>query len=109
MAYVTHWDDAPTHRWEGEHLRGEYEDLGTLAGSVEVGLGRWRPRPGNQSTPAHAEGGEEEIHYVLSGSGWSWQGGTTYEIRAGDALHHAIDGEPHTVVAGDDGIDLLAF
>ena len=106
---LAHWDEATTERWDGEALQGEYEDLGDLAGSVEIGVGRWRPQPGNQSTPAHVEGGEEEIHYILSGSGWSWQGGATYAIRAGDAIVHLIDGEPHTIVAGDDGIEILAF
>ena len=104
-----HWDDAETESDDTAPLSVEYDDLGTLAGSVEVGVGRWRPRPGSQSTPAHVEGGEEEIHHVLAGSGWSWQGGATYEIGAGDTLYHAIGGEPHTIVAGDDGIDVLAF
>jgi uncharacterized cupin superfamily protein len=109
MGLVRHWDEAETHRFDEAHLGNEYEDLGSLAGSVEVGVGRWRPFPGRQMTPAHVEGGEEEIHFILSGSGWSWQDGATYEVRGGDALVHLIDGEPHTLVAGDEGMEVLAF
>src|SRR5918998_3545110 len=103
MARIAHWDDVEEERNEGPPLAVAYQDLGTAAGSVEVGVGRYRPDPGSQTTPAHVEGGEEEITFVLAGSGWSWQDGATYEGRAGDALVHLIDGEPHTLVAGDDG------
>ena len=44
-----------------------------------------------------------------AGGGWSWQDGAMYEVAAGDALVHLVDGEPHTLVAGDDGLDVLAF
>jgi uncharacterized cupin superfamily protein len=103
------WQDAQVHRWDKAPMAGVYQDLGELAGSVEIGVGRWRPDPGSQTTPAHVEGGEEEISYILAGSGWSWQDGATYTVRAGDVLVHRIDEEPHTLVAGDDGLDVLAF
>ena len=109
MGPVSHWDDVKEWHEELGRLGGRYRDLGSAAGSVEVGVGRFRVSPGNQMTPAHVEGGEEEIHFILGGSGWSWQDGVTYEVRAGDALLHLIDGEPHTLVAGDDGLDVLAF
>src|SRR5688500_14434560 len=104
-----HWDDAETHSYDRDPLRGRYEDLGDLAGSVEVGLGRWHPEPGCQTTPAHVEGGEEEITFVLGGSGWAWIDGSTFEISAGDCLVFRVDEGPHTLVAGDDGLDVLAF
>ena len=59
------------------------------------------------------EGSEEEVFFVLDGSGLSWQddgdGETTYEIRAGDCLVHLAGAEAHSVVAGPEGIDYLAF
>jgi uncharacterized cupin superfamily protein len=59
------------------------------------------------------EGDEEEIFFVLDGSGLSWQHDgkdfATYEIRAGDCLVHRAEGEAHSVVAGSEGIDYLAF
>lgn len=109
MGHVSHWDDVEVFGWRDEPLRSQYQDLGTAAGSVEIGVGRWRPEPGNQSTPAHAEGGEEEITFVLSGSGWSWQDGSTYEVGPGDTLVHLREEQAHTLVAGDDGLEVLAF
>jgi uncharacterized cupin superfamily protein len=46
---------------------------------------------------------------VLGGSGLSWQGGVTYEIGAGDFLVHLIEGPAHTLVAGPEGLQVLAF
>ncbi len=69
--------------------------------------------PGKRSTPLHVELAEEEIHYVLRGSGisWQWDGEEhrTYELREGDCLTHLIEEEAHTLVAGPDGLDVLAF
>ena len=65
------------------------------------------------STPLHLEGAEEEIFYVLAGSGVSVQsdGDDTlaYEVREGDCLVHLSLENAHTLQAGDDGIDVLAF
>jgi uncharacterized cupin superfamily protein len=90
-------------------MTGLMQDLGELAGSIEVGATRWSPEPGSQTTPVHVEGGEEEIAYLVSGAGWSWQDGKAYEVRAGDAIVHPIDGPPHTLVAGDDGLEAIVF
>ena len=65
--------------------------------------------PGRWSTPAHVELDEEEIFFVLSGSGLSWQGGKTYQVRAGDCIVHLVATEVHTLYAGEDGLDVLAF
>ncbi len=69
--------------------------------------------PGKRSTPLHVELAEEEIHYVLRGSGisWQWDGEEhrTYEVRAGDCLTHLIEEEAHTLIAGPDGLEVLAF
>ena len=47
--------------------------ISARAGSHDVGVSRIRVEPGAWSTPAHVEHGEEEIFYVLGGSGLSWQ------------------------------------
>jgi uncharacterized cupin superfamily protein len=54
-------------------------------------------------------GDEEEIFYVLGGSALSWQDGRTYEVGPGDCLVHRASAEQHTLVAGADGLDVLAF
>src|ERR671914_12092 len=106
---IAHWDDVETHRNELGHLCGTWRDLGNAAGSRAVGLKRIQVDPGKWSTPVHAEGAEEEIFYVLSGSGLSRQNGEFFEVRAGDCLVHLAGGATHTLRAGDDGLDVLAF
>ena len=69
---------------------------------IEIEPGRW-------STPAHVELAEEEIFYVLGGSGLSWQDGQTYEVGVGDCLVHPIEEQAHTLRAGAGGLDVLAF
>ena len=84
-------------------------DLGLAAGTRKVGLRRFEIEPGKRSTPAHTHSGEEEIFYVLAGSGLSWQASATHRIEVGDCLVHRIDGPAHTLIAGPDGLDVLAF
>ena len=70
--------------------------------------------PGMWSTPFHLEGAEEEIFYVLGGSGVSvqWEGEDDplgYEVGTGDCLVHLPLQHTHTLQAGADGLDVLAF
>jgi uncharacterized cupin superfamily protein len=106
---ISHWDEAETERAELGHIAGSWTDLGSAAGSVEVGLNRIRVDPGKWSTPAHQEGAEEEIFFVLAGSGISRLNGVFHEVRAGDCLVHLARGGTHTLKAGDEGLDVLAF
>jgi uncharacterized cupin superfamily protein len=106
-ATPVNWDDVPGRRVEVGPIQGTWRDLGTAAGSRQVGLRRAQLPPGRRSTPAHTHAGEEEIFFVLAGSGLSWQGGETYEVAAGDCLVHPIEGPAHTLVAGPDGLDVL--
>jgi uncharacterized cupin superfamily protein len=106
---IAHWDEVDGERGEVGHLASVWWDLGEAAGSVSVGLQRIRIDPGKWSTPAHVELAEEEIFYVLGGSGLSWQEGETYEVGAGDCLVHRVEEATHTLNAGPDGLDVLAF
>ena len=74
---IAHWDEVEGERAEVGHLASVWYDLGEAAGAVTVGLQRIRIDPGKWSTPAHVELAEEEIFYVLAGSGLSWQEGET--------------------------------
>jgi uncharacterized cupin superfamily protein len=113
VEHLAQWDDVRGRRREAGHIGGTWYDLGRAAGTVGVGVKRIQVDPGRWSTPAHVEGAEEEIFFVLAGSGISWQddgrGGVAYEVRAGDCLVHRPDGEAHTLRAGPDGLDVLAF
>jgi uncharacterized cupin superfamily protein len=111
--FIVHWDEVEGERNDEGAFRSTWTDLGRAADSVTVGVNRVRVEPGGRSTPLHMEGSEEEIFFVLAGSGLSWQddgdGEATYEIRAGDCLVHLAGAEAHSIVAGPDGIDYLAF
>ena len=109
---ISHWDEVPTWRNERGHIAGTWSRL-TGQESGSVGLKRIQVDPEKWSTPLHLEGAEEEIFYVLSGSGVSVQseGDEThaYEIRAGDCLVHLALENAHTLQAGANGLDVLAF
>ena len=109
---ISHWDDARTSRGEEGHIAGTWSSL-TRAESGSIGVKRIRVDPGMWSTPLHLEGAEEEIFYVLGGSGVSvqWEGDDTcaYEVREGDCIVHLALENAHTLRAGPDGLDVLAF
>ncbi len=109
MKHLAHWDDVEPVRKEVGHLAVNMRDLGTAAGTVGVGVTRWEVDPGKWSTPAHVELIEEEIFYVLGGSGLAWIDGETYEIGPGDCMVYNAAEEAHTHKAGPDGLDMLAF
>ncbi len=109
---ISHWDDVRSSRGERGHIAGTWQSL-TGRDSRTIGVKRIRVDPGMWSTPLHLEGAEEEIFYVLAGSGVSVQSEgedpLAYEVGAGDCLVHLALENAHTLRAGDDGIDVLAF
>jgi uncharacterized cupin superfamily protein len=105
---ISHWDDRAWSRRDRGHIGGEWQSL-TGGDSVTVGATRMRIDPGKWSTPAHSEAEAEEIFFVLSGSGISWQDGHCYPVREGDTLVHHPQDAAHTLRAGDDGLEVIAF
>jgi uncharacterized cupin superfamily protein len=105
---IAHFDEAPARTYELGHIRGRWTLLGEAAGSVGVGLRRIELPVGGWSTPAHEHGAEEEIFYVLSGGGLSWQGGRVAEITAGDCIAYLPNYGAHTMHASEP-LDVLAF
>jgi uncharacterized cupin superfamily protein len=106
---IAHWDEV-----EGEHtdngvLGLTVYDLGDAAGTRRVGVTRARVEPRRQSSPVHVEAAEEEIFYVLAGSGLSWQDEQVYTVRPGDCVVHRVGEETHTMIGGPSGLDILAF
>jgi uncharacterized cupin superfamily protein len=109
VQHVAHWDEVRERRREVGHIAATWQDLGSAAGTLGVGVQRIRIDPGKWSTPAHVEGAAEEIFFVLRGSGISWQDGSAYRVGAGDCLVHLPEEQTHTLRAGPDGLDVLAF
>jgi uncharacterized cupin superfamily protein len=109
---ISHWDEVRTWRGERGHIAGTWSSL-TGSASRSVGLKRIQVDPGMWSTPLHLEGHDEEIFWVLGGSGVSaqWEGSDTlgHEVREGDCLVHLALENAHTLRAGPDGLDVLAF
>lgn len=106
---LCHWDEVAEREVEAGHLHSHIADLGAASGTVHIGARRYRIAPGAQGGPAHVHDAEEEICFVVAGGGLSWQDGTTYEVRAGDALLHPPAGPAHCLVAGDEGLVAIVF
>jgi uncharacterized cupin superfamily protein len=109
---ITHWDEVEATRRERGHIAASWQSL-TGANSVTAGVQRISVEPGRWATPLHLEASEEEIFYVLSGSGISYQGigesESAYAVGPGDCLVHLALEHAHTIGAGDDGLVVLAF
>jgi uncharacterized cupin superfamily protein len=100
---VAQWDDVPWERAEhGEGLCWERQRL-------TPGLSRYRAAAGDRIMPVHVHVDEEEFVVVLAGGGMSWQDGRTYVVGAGDVILHRPDAETHTLIAGDEGLEVLIF
>jgi uncharacterized cupin superfamily protein len=106
---VAHWDDVKGGRAELGHLGAHWRNLGYAAGSKTVGLKRIQIDPGKWSTPLHVQTAEEEIFYVLGGSGTCLQDELAYEVGQGDCIVFLAAGPAHTLKAGPDGLDVLAY
>lgn len=105
---IAHWDEAESTRGEAGHIGGVWTDLGRAAGTKTVGLNRIQVDPDRWSTPFHRQTAEEEIFFVLGGSGVCLLEEAAFEVRAGDCIVHRAR-ELHTLRAGDGGLDVLAF
>jgi uncharacterized cupin superfamily protein len=106
---IAHWDDVEKIRRERGQMAATWSALGAAAGSSRTGASRIELAPGEQPTPPHVHGEAEEIFYVLSGSGLTLLDDDAYEIRAGDCIVYKNSHEAHTIRAGDDGLDVIAF
>jgi uncharacterized cupin superfamily protein len=105
---IAHLEAAPVREYNLGHLRGRWTYVGEAAGCVRVGVRRLEVPAGGWSTPAHQHGLDEEIFYVVSGRGLSWQGGEVCEVGPGDCIVHLARGGAHTLHAIEP-LDALVF
>ncbi len=110
---IAHWEEIEGRLLETGPMRLTRVDIGDAIGSDRIGVGLLKIQPGGRSSPVHCELAEEEIFYVLRGSGLLWQDDgsspATHEIGGGDCIVHVAEEQFHTLVAGPDGLDVLAF
>jgi uncharacterized cupin superfamily protein len=99
---VLHWDDATWEKVHQGELRWERQRLAP-------GLSRYRVPAGARLMPVHVHVDEEEYVVVLAGDGLSWHDGSAYAIGRDDVVLHPPDAEAHTLLAGDDGLEVLIF
>src|SRR5215208_460173 len=107
--HVVHWDDVEARSRAVGHIVGELKPISDAAGAVGIGAKHWRVPPGKWSTPVHVHGAEEEIFYVLGGSGLAWQDGKTYRVGHGDCIAQWPTFQRHSLRAGDGGLEFLVF
>jgi uncharacterized cupin superfamily protein len=106
---LAHWDEVDTVSAAKGEMDASWQQLGTAAGTVGVGLSRVRVVPGKLPTPPHSHGASEELYFVLGGSGLAWQDDAVHEVRPGDCVIHRPNEMEHTFVAGSSGLDFLVF
>lgn len=106
---LAHWDEVESYEEKLGHLGGAWTPLGRALGTRGVGVSRVQVDPGTWSSPLHRETADEEIFFLLDGSGISLQDDKAYEVRAGDCIVHLAGREAHTLRAGDDGLDYLVY
>jgi uncharacterized cupin superfamily protein len=90
-------------------MRAAMRDLGRAAGSTGIGARRFEVDPGCPLGPLHTHSVEEELFFVLGGDGISVQEHGAWAVGPGDVMHHPAMGPAHTLVAGEAGLDVLAF
>ncbi|CAB4935199.1 unannotated protein [freshwater metagenome] len=106
---ICHWDEVEPFEVQLEQLRGRRRRLAPAAGAPRLGLSRYEMGPGERAVPLHVHADEEEFFVVLRGSGLAIENDHAHAISAGDVLFYAAGDVAHTMVAGDDGLDVLAF
>ena len=106
---LSHWDEVERETRDVGDMRATFRALGETAGATAVGVALIDVEPGCRPGPVHQHGSEEEIFFVLAGSGLAWIDGAVHEIGPGDTLVYLAGGPFHTVVAGDDGLSVLAY
>jgi uncharacterized cupin superfamily protein len=105
--------EVPTERWEMGELAATRRRLGVACGAKRLGVALIDIDPGKRSTPPHSHADEDEAFLVLAGSGLSYQTSGSRDVRAyavgvDDLLWHPANGDAHTLIAGEQGLSVLA-
>jgi uncharacterized cupin superfamily protein len=106
---LAHWDEVAAERRAVGDMRATFRGLGEAAGATVVGVARIDVDPGCRPGPVHQHASEEEIFFVLEGSGLAWIDGAVHEIGVGDTIVYLAGGAEHTLIAGPDGLSVLAY
>lgn len=104
--HVVALDDVEVVEFPGARVRM----AGAAARSAQAGLNHVTLEPGAAGAPAHCHMLEEEIFYVLEGSGTLRLGSTDHPLTPGDVVARPPGtGIAHTLHAGDGGLTYLVY
>jgi uncharacterized cupin superfamily protein len=106
---VAHWEDVEPERRDVGDMRAAFRAVGAEAGATIVGVTRIDVEPGGRPGPVHQHASEEEIFFVLEGSGLAWMDGAVHEVGPGDTIVYLAGGPAHTIIAGPEGLSVLAY
>jgi uncharacterized cupin superfamily protein len=109
-----HVGEIAPERWEQGELAVTRRRLAAAAGARRLGIALIEIDPGRRSTPPHSHADEDEAFLVLAGGGLSYLSSgpgdaRTYRVGVDDLLFHPSNGDAHTLIAGDDGMTVLAL
>lgn len=91
---------------KGDRFRAERARVSDKIGAQKLGYSVVRLAPGKRAWPYHAHHVNEEMFYILSGSGTLRHAETEYPIRAGDFICSPADpAQPHQII-NTSGADL---
>ena len=74
------------HAKKGERFESNSVRIGPLLGAQELGYSYDVVPPGKTSCPFHSHRAEEEMFYIIKGTGTLRYGNETRKIRAGDVI-----------------------
>ena len=84
--------------------------LGRAAGAVKAGLNHVTLAPDTDGPPPHVHSLEEELFYVLAGSGTLRLGADEHPLTAGDIVARPpATGVAHSLRASQDGLTYLVY
>jgi uncharacterized cupin superfamily protein len=95
------------HFAKGEKFESRSARIGPLLGAKDLGYSYDVVPPGKRSCPFHSHRGEEEMSFIVKGSGTLRYGSQTRQIRAGDVICCPVGG-PETAhqIVNDSGGEL---
>jgi len=93
------------HFTNGSRFESRSVRIGALLGAKDLGYSYDVVPPGKRSCPFHSHRGEEEMFFILRGTGTLRYGDETRKVRAGDVICCPVGGPEtaHQLVNDSDG------
>jgi len=94
------------HFEKGDKFESDAVRIGPLLGAKDLGYSYDVVPPGKRSCPFHSHRGEEEMFFIVKGTGTLRYGSETRKVRAGDVICCPTGGPEtaHQIVNDSDGV-----